>query len=106
MLVSAHGYLLVLMSAHEWSIAAMSTHKHSYAAMKNMNMAPTALMSANKHSWAWCHGASSTHSALAPYSLILMSAQERLWVVMSASEESWMILNVQILDSVIYKKKC
>ena len=70
-----------LMSTDEHSWALLSTHKQSWALVSSLEhswawvMAPKALVSADKHSRAWPHDTFSTHSALAPYSLMLRNAQ-------------------------------
>ena len=92
-LISAHGTMLMRAYVCSWAftLGLKSTHKYTWAVSthKYGAMAPTALLRANEHSWAWSHGAIITHSALAPYSSVLMSAHgafECSWVFLSDSE--------------------
>ena len=96
------------MEPHFWcSLAFMSIHEHSHVAISTQEhgtIVPTAIMRANEHLWAWCHGAITTHSALEPYLSVLTSTHECSWVLLSAPEYSWVILSVQVLDSVMNEK--
>ena len=72
-----------------------------------MGMAPTAIMSTNKHSWVWHH----EHSkGIATILLIVYegswvhdSAHVCSWALLSSQKCSWVILRVQVFDSVITK---
>ena len=87
-----HGCFCLLMSAHKCSWALMSAHDCSRA-----------LLSSHEHSWAWRHGAMSTHlssrtfMSMAPlghrrsWALMvpLYHTLEGIWELMSAHESSW-----------------
>ena len=112
---------------HENPLALMGTDKHPKATM-SVPDCQWALMSVHEHSWAWGHGAISTHEsskavmsmapwghgrssalmsthcAIAPYLWVLMSAHERTWVLMRAHEHSWEFMNAELLHWIIDKK--
>ena len=75
-----------LLSTHEPLLATMSTHDHG-------TMTQTALMSADKPSWAWLHSAHTTHSALVPNLTVLISVHGWSRVLMGGLECSWALLN-------------
>ena len=93
------------MEPHFWcSLAFMSIHEHSHVAISTQEhgtIVPKSIMRANEHSWAWHHGTITTHSALAQYFSVLMSAHKCSWVLLSAPEYPCAILKVQGVDSVI-----
>ena len=148
----AHYCFWALMSAHcsmapsSWvfmaspncfSWAIMGTHEHPLALMGSNKQPRTtmsvpdcqwALMSVHEHSWAWGHGAISTHEsskavmsmapwghgrssalmrahcAIAPYLWVLMSAHVCTWVLMRAHKHSWEFMNPELLHWIIDKK--
>ena len=74
------------LSTREPLKATMSTHDHG-------TMTQTALMSADKHSWAWHHSAHTPHSALVPSLTVLISMHGWSKVLMSSLECSWALMN-------------
>ena len=95
---NTHGCSWLLISAHECQWVLMSTYDSSWKAVRR----------SHEHSWAWGHGAMSTHESsktvmsMVPWSnwhsLLLMSAYcaitPYLWVLISAHERTWVLLRV------------
>ena len=106
-LMIAHGALLMHVQGFSWAFVSthehISSHEHLWA-WRYGPMAPTALMSAKERLCAWGHDTIKTHSALAQYLSVLMSANKLSWVLLSVPEYSWVILIVQVVDLVINKR--
>ena len=99
---NTHGCSWLLTSANECQWVLMSAHDCSWKAVRRIL----------EHSWAWGHGAMSTHESskavmsMVPsaliitherslcHSTILMSAHECSWAHMSACESSWALMRV------------
>ena len=105
----------------------MSTHKQPRAAMSVPDYHWT-LMSSHEHSWAWCHGAMSTHQStravvsmapqgyerssalrsthgtIAPYSWVLLGTHGHTWALREAHEHSWQVMSTELFDQTINKK--
>ena len=105
-LMIAHGALLMHVHGFSWALVTthehISSHEHLWA-WRYGPMAPTALMSAKERLWAWGHGTIKTHSALAQYLSVLMSAHKCSMGLLSAPEYSWVIFSFQVVDSEINK---
>ena len=108
MLISTHecGTIVpwALLSTIEGPWPLLVTHKPLKATMSTRDhgtMVQTALVSADKHSWAGPHSANTTHSTLAlnltvlivvnGWSRVLMGGLECSWVVLSAHGRSWIL---------------
>ena len=95
-----HECSCLLISAYEWSRVAMGPHNCPWGLMVPWHntyecfsafmstqepglMAPTALMNANEHSWAWHHDTHTMHSA---FGTIINSAHECSRGLMSAHD--------------------
>ena len=77
----------LLLSIHEHSWALISSHEHSRAWCHAM--VPIALMTSREHWWARHHGTITTHSALAQYLSVPMSAHKCSWVLLRIVELPW-----------------
>ena len=73
-----HGCFCLLMSAHKCSWALMSAHDCSRA-----------LLSSHEHSWAWHHGAMSTHLSSRTFMSMAPWGHRRSWALISTHEHSW-----------------
>ena len=93
-----------LMSAHSCFWAFIIAHKQLWPLISTSAIAPTVLISFHDHSWVWGHGVISTQTAMAPYSLVVLSTLECSWLLMGTLKCSWVLLSAQVLFSVINKK--
>ena len=116
-----------IISTHEHPLALMGTHKQQRAAMSAPDY-QWALMSSHGHSWAWRHGARSTlessrtvmsggpwdhghllflmstDDAIAPYSIMLTSANKCWCVLISTHKGSIELMSASMLHWTINQK--
>ena len=125
--MAAHECSCTIMSILEHQLALICTHRKLRAAL-NTHEQPWVLMSSHEHSWAWRHGARSTlessrtvmsggpwdhghllflmstDDAIAPYSIMLTSANKCWCVLISTHKGSIELMSASMLHWTINQK--